>query len=42
MGDDFMIKFKLMENTFTVYLAIFNSGHLLLVKATWLTSYLQK
>ena len=26
LGDDFMIKFKLMENTFSVYLDIFNSG----------------
>ena len=40
--DDFIINFKLMENTLPVYLAIFNSGHLLLVKATWLISYLQK
>ena len=29
LGDDFMINFKVMENTFTVYLAIFNSGHVI-------------
>ena len=28
--DDFMIKFKLMKNTFSVYLDIFNSGLLLI------------
>ena len=42
LGEDFMINSKPMENILTVYLAIFNSGHLLLVKVTWLTSYLQK
>ena len=26
LGDGFMIKFKLMKNTFSVYLDIFNSG----------------
>ena len=30
LGDDFMIKFKLMKNTFSVYLDIFNSGLLLI------------
>ena len=28
-GDDFMIKFKLIKDTFSVYLDIFNSGLLL-------------
>ena len=41
LGDDFMINFKQIENIFTVYLAIFNSGHLLLIKATWLSSYVK-
>ena len=30
-GDDFMIKFKLMKNTFSVYLDIFNTGLLLII-----------
>ena len=30
LGDDFMIKFKLMKNTFSVYLDMFNSGLLLI------------
>ena len=30
LGDDFMIKFKLIKNTFSVYLDIFNSGLLLI------------
>ena len=30
LGNDFMIKFKLMKNTFSVYLDIFNSGLLLI------------
>ena len=30
MGDDFMIKFKPIKNTFSVYLDIFNSGLLLI------------
>ena len=30
LGDDFVIKFKLMKNTFSVYLDIFNSGLLLI------------
>ena len=30
LGDYFMIKFKLMKNTFSVYLDIFNSGLLLI------------
>ena len=29
LGDDFMMKFKLMKNTFSVYLHIFNNGLLL-------------
>ena len=30
LGDDFMINFKLMKNTFSVYLDIFSSGLLLI------------
>ena len=30
LGDDFMIKFKPIKNTFSVYLDIFNSGLLLI------------
>ena len=37
LGDDFMIKFKLIKNTFSVYLDIFNSG-LLLISGQFLLS----
>ena len=37
LGDDFMIKFKLIKNTFSVYLDIFNSG-LLLINGQFLLS----
>ena len=30
LGDDFVINFKLIKNTFSVYLDIFNSGLLLI------------
>ena len=37
LGDDFMMKFKLIKNTFSVYLGIFNSG-LLLISGQFLLS----
>ena len=38
MGDDFMIKFKLIKNTFSVYLDIFNCSGLLLISGQFLLS----
>ena len=37
LGDDFMMKFKLIKDTFSLYLDIFNSG-LLLISGQFLLS----